>query len=325
MVKIVIDTLGSDNGYKPSVEGSIKAINEIDDLSLVLVGKVSELEEELTKYTYDKDRITLIDSKQVITNHDHPVEAIITKKESSMVLGLNYLKTDEDSMGLLTASSTGALLVGSTIILGRMKHLRPALATLLPNSNGKMTVLMDCGANIDSTPDMMLSYGIMGSALYKAYYLKNNPTVALLSNGSEEGKGNNLIKESYKLLKESNLNFIGNTEGTDALDGEKDVIIADGFSGNVFLKTVEGAAKAVIKDCFKYAKIENNQEFAKLGQKLAYDYDLTSRGGAILVGTNKVVMKGHGNANESTWYNCIKICYKLIKNKIIENIKNYVE
>ncbi len=325
MVKIVIDTLGSDNGYKPSVEGSIKAINELDDLSLVLVGKIDELEEELSNYSYDKNRITLLDSKQIITNHDHPVEAIITKKESSMVVGLNYLKTDEEAMGLLTASSTGALLVGSTIILGRMLHLRPALATLLPNSKGTMSVLMDCGANIDSTPEMMLSYGLMGSALYKAYYLKDNPTVALLSNGSEEGKGNTLVKESYKLLKESKLNFIGNAEGTDALDGEKDVIVSDGFSGNVFLKTVEGAAKAVIKDCFKYAKMENNKEFAKLGQKLAFDYDLTSRGGAILIGTNKVVMKGHGNANIDTWYNCIKICYKLIKNNIIENIRNNVE
>ena len=325
MIKIVVDTLGSDNGYIPSLEGSIKALNELDDLTLVLAGKIDEMEEELSKMEYDKDRLILLDSKQVITNHDHPVEAIRTKKESSMIIGLNHLKNNEDSMGMVTASSTGALIVGSTLILGRMLNLRPALATFLPNSNGKLSVLMDCGANIDPTPEMVLSYAIMGSALYKAYYVKDNPTVALLSNGAEEGKGNSLIKESYKLLKESNVNFIGNTEGTDALDGTKDVIVSDGFSGNIFLKTVEGAAKAVIKDCFKFAKIEENQEFAKLGQKLAYEYDLTSRGGAILIGTNKVIIKGHGNANNLTWYNCIKICHKLIKNNIIEDIKNNIK
>ena len=324
MIKLVIDTLGSDNGYIPSVKGSIRALNEIDDLYLVLAGHKDEILELLSTLNYDKSRVEILDSKEEINNHDHPVEAIKNKKESSLVKSLNYLKENDDALGLVNASSTGALLAGSTLIVGRIGRMRPAMATLLPNDKGQLTVLTDCGANIDPRPDQVLNFAIMGSALAKAILEIPEPKIAILSNGSEEGKGNELTKESYQLIKESSLNFIGNKEGNDALDGEANVIVSDGFSGNVFLKTVEGSAKIIIKEIFKMAKMESNPQYQELGQKLIKRYDFTSLGGAILVGVNKVIVKGHGNANEDTWYACTKLCYKVSKNNLVENIKTYL-
>ena len=324
MIKIVVDTLGSDNGYIPSVTGSIKALNEIDDLKIVFTGHKNEIEELLNTLSYDKNRVEIIDSKEEINNHDHPVEAIKNKKDSSLVNALNYLKDNDDALGLVNASSTGALLAGSTLILGRIGRMRPAMATILPNAKGELTVLTDCGANIDPRPDQVLNFAIMGSALAKALLEVEVPKVAILSNGSEEGKGNELTKEAYQLIKDSSLNFIGNKEGNDALDGEANVIVSDGFTGNVLLKSVEGTAKIIIKEIFKMAKMESNQEYASLGQKLIKRYDFTSLGGAILVGVNKVVVKGHGNANEDTWNACVKLCYKVSKNNLVENIKNYI-
>ncbi|MCR5740843.1 MAG: phosphate acyltransferase PlsX [Gammaproteobacteria bacterium] len=314
MIKIVVDTLGSDSGYKDALDGSLKALKEIDDLSLVLVGKKEVLESDLENDDYDKERIEILDSKEVITNYDHPVEAIKTKKESSLVIALNYLASHEGAQGLVNASSTGALLVGSTLILGRINKLRPAMATFLPNEKGELTLLTDCGANIDPSPQMVYSFGLIGKALFEAYTGKENPKIAILSNGAEEGKGNQLTKDSYALLKaDSNLNFIGNTEGTYALNGEADVIVSDGFSGNIFLKSVEGSAKIVIKEAFKHSK--------EIGMSLIKRFDFTSLGGAILAGVNKVVVKGHGSANKDTWYNCIKMNYKISKGNLVEKIK----
>ena len=321
MIKLAIDTLGSDNGYIPSVNGAIRAINEVEDLSIILFGRKSEIDELLSSLSYDKERVLVIDSESEINNYDHPVKAIKEKKNSSLVKALEYMKENEDVLGIVNASSTGALLVGSSLILGRIGSVRPAMASYLPNDAGNLTIIADCGANPDPRPEQMLQFAYMGSALAKAYLKIDNPRVAILSNGIEEGKGSELVKESYKLLKESSLNFIGNVEGSDALSGRCDVIVSDGFTGNVFLKTVEGSAKMIIKEIMKSGKAKNDMNYIKIGKELIEHYDFTSLGGGILLGVNKAVVKGHGSANEDTWFNCVKICYELAKNDLVGKIK----
>lgn len=320
--KIVLDTISTDDNLQKIVEGAIKAIEDKEDILLYIVGPITQIENIIDKKYFDK--IILVDAQDKITNEDIPTFAIRNKKESSLYKCFQLLKENDDINGLISAGSTGAILCGAIMNLQSIGKCRPALSTLLPNEKGEMFCLIDCGANVDCKPKQLVDYAKIGQCYMQAMYPNKEIKVGLISNGSEDSKGNILTKEVFNLLKETNLNFIGNIEGTDILTGKCDVLVCDGFVGNVVLKNTEGTAKLIIKDLVKMLKQSNDdlekKYLKKAIEKLMSQYDFNSLGGATLLGTNKVIIKGHGTANSDTIYNLINTQYSLLKNNFIQKM-----
>jgi len=316
--KIAIDVMASDNGPEILVEGAVQAISEHEELSVVLFGDAEIIEKKLAELACDRTRIEVVHASDVITNYDNPMEAIFRKNDSSLVKALVALGEREDLVGLINAGSTGALLAGSLRYVPAKELKRPALAAILPAEQGGFTCLCDTGANIDCTSDHLVAFAHMGSEFMTEFYGIEAPRIGLLSNGAEETKGNKLVKETHALLKEEkNLNFIGNVEGTNALSGDCDVLVADGFSGNQVLKNSEGIAKRIITDIVKYAKATNNPEIMKLVAHLMSIYDFNSLGGGIVLGAGKPIIKAHGAANSDSIKNTSAILVNLAKNRDI--------
>ena len=237
-MKVVVDIYGGDNAPKEIVKGCVQALKENRGFDLVLVGKANEIADLLKEQTVEMSRVEIVDAPDVITNDDVPTTAIRTKKESSLVVALDRVKNDEECIGMVSAGSTGAVLTGSFLKIGRIKGIsRPALAPLLPTVDGGNVLLIDCGANVDCKPAMLAQFALMGNAYAKAILNKENPRVALMSNGTEDKKGNELTKEAFGLIKELPVNFVGNMEARDLLSGDFDVVVCDGFWGNVALKS----------------------------------------------------------------------------------------
>lgn len=320
MIKLVVDLMGADNKPKDLIKGAIDAINDIDDLYLYVCGPEDELLNEIKDLNYDNKRIEIVNCNEAITNYDKPVKAFKTKPNSSLIKGLTLAKENDDIKGFVSCGSTGAILVSSTFILGRIGKVRPALSPILGGLHP--FCLVDCGANSDVRVDELYDFAKMGKAYMEAYG-KDNPKIALLSNGSEEGKGNDLVKECYKLLKEDpNLNFIGNVEGKNLLTLDVDVVVCDGFSGNIALKTIEGTAGVIAQFLLDYAKKNNMmKELGPVLYELKNTYDYNTKGGAVMLGVNKLVMKGHGAGVSETIYALVKQAYQLAKNNLIEKIK----
>ena len=254
MLKIIVDAMGGDNAPAEIVKGAIKALDERKDFMLVLTGDESLVGHELQKYKYDATRVEIVHCTEVITNDDIPTQAVRTKKDSSLVVGLNLLKNDPEVGGFVSAGSTGAVLTGGIMLIGRIRGvLRPALCPGIPNVRGGRTLLCDCGANAECKPQYLAQFGIMASAYAKAAFGIEAPRVGLLTNGTEEHKGDPLHQEAFRLLKATEgINFVGNIEGRDIMFGEGDyvdVAVADGFSGNIALKAVEGCGKTVSTAC----------------------------------------------------------------------------
>lgn len=302
MTKIVLDCYGGDNAPEEIVKGALDALDNDFDLSLVLTGKEDILK---TLVTRNSDRIEIIDAQDVVTNDDVPTDAIRKKTESSMVKAFDALKNRDDIGGIVSAGSTGALLTGAFLKIGRIKGIsRPAMAALLPtvDGNNEGVVLCDCGANVDCKPQNLLHFAIMADAYYKITTGKNDARVALLSNGTEDKKGSELNHEAFLLLKDSKLNFLGNMEARDIISGKYDVVVADGFNGNIALKSLEGAGLSI----FKMLKDNINAGGlrAKIGalllkpalRKLKHTMDVNEKGGAVFLGANKVVVKIHGSS-----------------------------
>ncbi len=315
---VIIDTLGSDAGPEMVVKGASLALKEFDNLKLCLTGDEELISKCLKDNQADKARVKIIHAPDVISNYDHPVMAIREKTDSSLVKALEELKNNDEACGLINAGSTGALLVGSMFYLSSGEVVRPCLAAVLPGENGKFTCLVDTGANVDCTSDMLVKFAHLGSELMHDLYKIDSPKIGLLSNGAEETKGNSLVKETHKLLKEEkSLNFVGNFEGTNALSGECDVLVCDGFSGNQVLKVSEGIARRLITDIVKKGKKEGNQEYLKLAQELAAQYDFNSLGGGIILGVTKTVIKAHGACNEMSIVNTVRMLLNLAENKSV--------
>lgn len=301
MKKIVVDCYGGDNAPEEIVKGALDALDAEKNLSLILAGNSDVLEKLVTRHS---DRVEIIDAKEVITNDDSPTDAIRKKTESSMVKAFDALKERDDVGGFVSAGSTGAILTGAFMKLGRIKGIsRPAMAALLPTSNGnENVVLCDCGANVDCKPVNLLHFALMADAYARITTGKNDVKVALLSNGTEDKKGSELNREAFALLKESTLNFVGNMEARDILSGKYDVVIADGFNGNIALKSLEGAGLTIF-DMLKKNVSEGGLR-AKFGalllkpalKKLKHTMDVNEKGGAVFLGTNKVVIKIHGSS-----------------------------
>src|SRR5574344_1695541 len=296
---IVIDTLGSDKGPEMIISGAIKALQQFEQLAVCLVGDEKLISEKIASSGIDGSRVKIIPATDVITNYDHPVMAIQSKPNSSLVKALEELSGNAACVGMVNAGSTGALLVGSLRYLSRPERIRPALAAVLPAANGGFTCLVDTGANIDCTSDQLVQFAHLGSEFMTNLYKIEKPRIGLLSNGAEESKGNKLVKETHQLLKADNaLNFVGNIEGTNALSGDCDVLVCDGFAGNQVLKNSEGIARRIITDIVTYGKKKGDAKIMELVNYLMGIYDFNSLGGGIVLGVTKPVIKAHGAANE---------------------------
>ncbi|MEG1529708.1 MAG: phosphate acyltransferase PlsX [Clostridia bacterium] len=320
-MKIIVDAFGGDNAPKEIVLGAVDATACQNDLLVVLVGNKTVIEEILKTETYDKARLTIVDAKEVITNEDVPTTAIKQKKDSSLVRALEILANDETAGGFVSAGSTGAVLAGAFMKVGRIRGIsRPALAPILPSLKGKGVILCDCGANVDCKPQNLQHFALMGKAFAEAMLDAKNPRVALLSNGTEDKKGNELNHEVFGLLKaDKSINFVGNCEARDVLSGDYDVIVADGFDGNIALKAAEGTANAIFSIIMD--GVNNGGARAKLGALLLkpvlrgvkHKMDYNSQGGACFLGINKVIIKSHGASKRKS------ICASILQAATLSN------
>ena len=331
-MKILLDAMGGDNGPDANIKGAINAINQIK-AELVLIGK-EEIIREKVKEFYGKTleeispRLKVKNATETIEMEDKPTDSIKHKKDSSMVVGFRMLKEGEGDV-FISAGNSGALLAGATLLVGRIKGIdRPALAGILPSYKSRL-VLIDSGANTNCRPINLLQFAQMSSIYIRNTFGVESPRIGLLNIGTEETKGNELTRESYNLLKEKsqelNINFIGNVEGRDAFSGEVDAIVTDGFTGNVFLKAVEGLGK-VVKRTLKESLTENI--FSKIAalpalpamNKFAKTMDYKSYGGALFLGVKKPVIKAHGSSDEKLFEFTIKQAEKFVENKTVENL-----
>ena len=302
-MRILIDAFGGDNAPDEIIAGTIEAINEKSGFTAVLVGIEEVIKEKLSLYEYDKDRIEILPATDVITCEEEPTKAVRSKPNSSICVAFKELKEKEDATAFVSAGSTGAVLVGATLKLGRIQGVnRPALCPSLPTLiEDKNVLLLDSGANADCKPINLCQFALMGSAYAEALGVKN-PKVALLSNGTEDEKGNALNHEVFPILKNlKTINFVGNMEAREILSGDYDVIVADGFSGNIALKSTEGAIESLLK----IIKSEIYSSFrGKMGglllkpafKNIKTTMDYGNKGGALFLGVNKTVIKAHGSA-----------------------------
>ena len=301
-MKILIDAFGGDHSPQEVIAGTVAAVKSRKGFTAVLVGKKDLLDVHISRYGYPQDRIEILDAEEVITCEEEPTVAIRRKPNSTISVAFKELKENDDVKAFVSAGSTGAVLVGATLKLGRIKGVvRPALCPVIPLPSGKKVFLIDSGANADCKPINLCQFAIMGSEYAKSMGVKS-PKVALLSNGTEDEKGNALNHETFPLLKElKGINFVGNMEARDMLSGDIDVIVADGFSGNVALKSMEGAIKTLLLTLKATIKCSLSGKIGGLFlrkrlMKLKEQLDYGKKGGALFVGVNKTVIKAHGSS-----------------------------
>lgn len=329
MYRIIIDAMGGDNAPQAVIEGTLLALKEYDDISVVFTGKEEVIKGCLEGQEYDTSRVEIIDAREEIEMAESPVAAVRTKKDSSMVVGMKMAAEGKGDV-FITAGSTGAAVAGGTFVVRRAPNvLRPALAPLLPSKDGHF-LLVDCGANVDCKPEFLQQFAIMGSLYMKAVEGIESPRVGLLNNGAEEEKGNSLTKEAHQLLKETDINFVGNAEGRDVFSGDYDVIVCDGFDGNVLMKSVEGCAQLLLgmmKDNLmgslrtKMGALLAKPAFKALKKTLDY----TEYGGALLLGTRAGFIKAHGSSNAKAIKNTVIQARNIAKNEVISKITAELE
>ncbi len=328
-MSIVVDAMGGDDAPGEIVKGIALASLEYDK-KIILTGPKKLLESELEKYEHDSKKISIQHAPEVIGMGDTPARAIRKKKDSSIVVAARMVKEGK-AEAFVSAGNTGAVMAASTLVTGRIKGIdRPAIATIFPALKGE-TLVLDVGANVDSTPKNLLQQAWMGQLYSKQLMGKSNPKVALLSVGEEEKKGNKLTREATKLLKEeSNLNFVGNAEGRDIFTGEYDIIICDGFVGNVVLKMAEGLSDTI----FKVIKREiKSSILSKIGglllkpafKRVAKSLDYTEYGGAPLLGIDGITIIGHGSSNAKAIKNAVRAASESIDAELVNSIKANLE
>ena len=301
LVNVCVDAMGGDNSPLEIVKGAIEAVKESDKINLVLVGQEAAVNAELSKYEYPADRVKVVNAEEIIDPNEPPVLAIRKKKDSSIVVGLNMVKNGECD-AFVSAGSSGAILVGGQVIVGRIKGVeRPPLAPLIPTTSG-MSLLIDCGANVDARAAHLVQFAKMGSIYMENIIGVKNPRVAIVNIGAEEEKGNALVKETYPLLKSCpDINFVGSIEARDIPAGFADIVVCEAFVGNVILKMYEGVAAALIKT-IKSGLMSTLR--SKIGgllikpalKKTLKGFSLEDYGGAPLLGLNGLVIKTHGSS-----------------------------
>ena len=326
---VAVDAMGGDNAPVEIIKGAVDAINSNENVIIKLVGLEEKVNEELSKYEYDKERLTVVGATEVIATEEPPVRAIKSKKDSSLVIAMKMVK-DGEADALVTAGSTGATLVGGQVIVGRIKGIeRPPLAPLLPTKTGK-TLLVDCGANVDARPSHLVQFAKMGSIYMENIMGIDKPRVAIVNNGAEEEKGNALVHETFPLLKNCpDINFIGSIEAREIPSGYADVIVCDAFVGNVILKLYEGLGKTLVSEIKKGLMSSFKSKIGALLIKPALKKTLNKfmddeQGGAPLLGLNGLVVKAHGSSDakdiKNAIYQCISFKEQGINDKIRENI-----
>jgi glycerol-3-phosphate acyltransferase PlsX len=331
-MNILLDAMGGDNAPDANIKGAINALKKVN-ATITLIGKEEVIRNKI-KEIYGKeieelsDKLKIKNATETIEMEDIPTVAIKHKKDSSMVVGFNMLKNGEGDV-FISAGNSGALLTGATLLVGRIKGVdRPAMGGILPAYKGKF-LLMDSGANTNCKPINLLQFAQMSSIYLKNTFQIENPAIGLLNIGTEETKGNELVKESYKLLKERakelDINFIGNVEGRDAFSGKVDAIVTDGFTGNVFLKTTEGVGKMVkhsLSDSFKkniFTKIAAIPCLPAIN-KFKSSMDYKTYGGALFLGVKKPVVKAHGSSDARLFEYTVIQAEKFVENKAVEKM-----
>ena len=310
MKKIVIDVNGADAGLLPVVEGTAKALKQGVAFFPVLVGPAAQVKAMLTESGIEEHRYELVDATDTVTNEDPPTCVFAGKEESSLVKAYQRLKSDDECCAMISAGSTGALLVGSICRLGLLPGLKfPVLGSALPCGPENLVCLVDCGANIECTAGDLVRFAKMGSVFSRCHCGIEDPRVGLMNVGREEGKGTALTREAYEKLKALPLNFVGNLEGSDIVSGYADVIVTDGFSGNILLKSTEAAGKLAMEIVTQAGAAADPELIAKIRQAIFQKLEFNSQGAATFLGPKKIVVKMHGCANEDTTVSAI--CHAL--------------
>ncbi len=335
ITKIALDAMGGDNAPAEIVKGAVDAVASREDIKVYLVGQTDAVQEELNKYPYPKERIEIVEAPEVIEMAEPPVQAIRKKKQSSMVVAMNMVKQKEAD-AFVSAGSSGAVLVGGQTIVGRIKGIRrPPLAPLIPTESG-VSLLIDCGANVDARPEHLLQFAQMGSIYMENVVGVKNPRVAIVNIGAEEEKGNALVKETFPLLREcKDINFVGSIEAREIPHGGADVIVCEAFVGNVILKLYEGLSSTLV-GAIKRGLMSTLK--SKIGAALALpalkktlkDFDASEYGGAPLLGLNGLVVKTHGSSKAKEITNSIYQCVTfreeningIIKERIVDAQEN---
>ncbi|NSI66453.1 phosphate acyltransferase PlsX [[Ruminococcus] gnavus] len=330
ITRVALDVMGGDHAPAEMVKGAIEAVNKRDDIKILLTGQEALLKKALSEYTYPKDRIEIIPASEVIETAEPPVMAIRRKKDSSIVVAMNLVKKGEAD-AFVSAGSSGAILVGGQVIVGRIKGVeRPPLAPLIPTMKG-VSLLIDCGANVDARPSHLVQFAKMGSIYMEHVVGKKNPTVGIVNIGAEEEKGNALVKETFPLLKNCrDINFIGSVEARDIPYGAADVIVSEAFVGNVILKLYEGVGGALTKKIKAGMMTSLRSKIGALLVKPALkatlkDFDASEYGGAPLLGLNGLVVKTHGSSTSKEVCNSIIQCVTFKNQQINEKIRESIQ
>lgn len=329
MVRVAVDAMGGDNAPAEVIKGAVRAVNEDKRIHVILVGKEPVITEQLKQYTYEKEQISIVHAEEEITNEEAPVMAIRRKKDSSIVKAMTLIKNNEAD-AFVSAGSTGAVLVGAQLIVGRLPGVeRPPLAPLLPTSKG-VSLLVDCGANVDARSSHLVQFAKMGSVYMEHVVGVKNPRVAIVNVGAEEEKGNALVKETFPLLKNCNeINFIGSIEAREIPSGYADVIVCEAFVGNVILKLYEGLAATLMGEIKKGMMSTLRSKIGALLVKPALkntlkDLDSSRYGGAPMLGLKGLVVKSHGNSKSDEIKNSILQCIAFKEQNISEKIKDSI-
>ena len=324
-MKLAIDAMGGDHAPKEVILGVNRAIKAFPDIKVVLFGK----KDAITPFLEMNDRVQIVHTDEVIEATDEPVRAIKRKKQSSMVLMAKAV-ADGEAEACISAGNTGALMAAGLFIVGRIKGIeRPALAPTLPTANGKGFLMLDLGANADAKPEHLLQYAIMGSIYAEKVRGIDKPRIGLLNIGAEKKKGNELTKRAYDLLEETNLHFIGNVEARDLLECAADVIVTDGFTGNMVLKTMEGTASTIftmLKTVFT-SNLKNKLAAGLVKSdlvELRHLMDYTEYGGAGLFGIRSPVIKAHGSSNANAIFNAIRQARDMVNHNVPDTIQKAI-
>ncbi|MGN0404601.1 MAG: phosphate acyltransferase PlsX [Bariatricus sp.] len=330
MTKIAVDAMGGDNAPKEIIKGAVEAVQKRDDIQVILTGKEEVIADELAGYTYNKEQITIVNTTEVIETAEPPVMAIRRKKDSSIVVGLKLVKENKAD-AFVSAGSSGAVLAGGQLLVGRIKGVeRPPLAPLIPTEKG-FALLIDCGANVDARPSHLVQFAKMGSIYMEHVMGVKNPKVGIVNIGAEEEKGNALVKETFPLLKECrDINFTGSIEAREIPHGQADVIVCEAFVGNVILKLYEGVGAVLISKMKKGMMTSLRSKIGALLVKPALkstmkDFDSSEYGGAPLLGLNGLVVKTHGSSTSKEVCNSILQCVTFKEQRINEKIKECIQ
>lgn len=329
-VVVALDAMGGDYAPQETVRGAVDAVTENPEIKVILVGKEEQIRDCLSEYTYHEDRIEVVNATEVIDMGEVPTKAVREKKDSSLVVAMKLVREGRAD-AVVSAGSTGAILVGGQMIVGRIKGIkRPALAPFIPSRQG-FSLLIDCGANVDARPEHLLQFAQMGSVYFEHVMGKKNPTIGIVNIGTEEEKGNQLVKETYPLLSGcGDIHFIGSVEAREIPEGGADILVCEAFVGNVILKFFEGLAKTFL-GCIKEGLMSSLR--TKMGalmikpalKGLLNTFDVSSQGGAPLLGLKGLVVKAHGNSRSAEIKTAISQCITFKKNNINDRIRDMIQ